>query len=139
MVPVFMARFFGVMPRLLVAIYVGRTRANGDTALSCRSLPADKYDRSAIPANLPVIDWYGAFHFAKVPGDDAACRVCKLDREDQGGKFPAWLMNKTMPGFLEEEVVKVVDYTRKHHAELEAKFQAGPIGKLWHENSVVLK
>lgn len=137
MVPAFMARFFGVMPRLLVACYVGTTRENGDTALSCRSLPIDMYDRSSISKRIPIIDWYGAFHFTKVAGDDSACTVCKLDREDQGGSFPAWLMNWTMPKFLEEEVVKATTFIRNDRAELVSKFadqkERGVLGASWDE------
>jgi hypothetical protein len=118
LVPVFIARFFGVMPRLLVACYVTSARPNGDGSVSCRSLPEHMYDASAAPRRTPVINWYGAFRFLVVPGDESACTVCKLDREDQGGMFPAWLMNRTMVGFLEEEVTKATTFIRENAPQL---------------------
>ncbi len=124
MMPSFLPRFFGVMPRLLVACYVTVARDNGDGCISCRSLPPAMYDASAAPRRTPVIDWYGAFRFQKVPGDDAACTVCKLDREDQGGMFPAGLMNLTMPKFLAEEVTKATAFIRDNAPQLEGDFES---------------
>jgi hypothetical protein len=44
------------------------------------------------------IDWWGAA--LCTPIDDAHSELVYLDRENQGGHFPAWLMNRTMTTYL---------------------------------------
>ncbi len=114
LVPSFLPRFFGVSPRFLVSCYV---RGSDSKLLSCRSLPKEMF---VLPKSLPLIDWHGAFAFTAILGEKNKCLVCKLDREDQGGLFPAFLMNLTMPKFLKEEVVKATDYIRKNAQKLKS-------------------
>jgi hypothetical protein len=103
-------RFFGIRPRLLVACYVSSSSASGlanDPAyVSARSLPNNLIKTTT--RSVPVIDWRGAFRLT--PTGANSCSVSKLDREDQKGLFPAFLMNRTMPKFLAEEVSKVSVY-----------------------------
>lgn len=63
------------------------------TVVSYRSV-----DEAPIPAGHERITWWGAA--LVTPLDDATCELVYLDRENQGGRFPAWLMNRMMPRYL---------------------------------------
>ncbi len=123
MMPTFLPRFFGVMPRLLMAAYVS-TSTDSAAFVSCRSLPISLIDLSPCPSGTPVINWYGAFRLS--PLSSSSCAVSKLDREDQGGSFPARLMNATMPKFLAEEVLKATAFISANAAQLTREFDGVP-------------
>lgn len=61
----------------------------------------------AVPVARPNrrIDWWGAV--LCTPVDDTTCELVYLDRENQGGRFPARLMNHVMPRYLVTQAEQV--------------------------------
>lgn len=84
----------GVTPRDLVSIEVVRDLAPGVKLASYRSV-----DRLPREPGFERIDWWGAALSRTLP-DGAHSELIYLDRENQGGWFPTWLMNRMMPGYL---------------------------------------
>lgn len=84
----------GVAPRDLCSLEVLRDVAPGVRLASFRSVdalpPTPGYER---------IDWWGAA-LCRTLDDGAGSELLYLDRENQGGRFPAWLMNRLMPRYL---------------------------------------
>lgn len=56
-------------------------------------------DRLPVVPGTERIDWWGAALSRTLP-DGAPSELIYLDRENQGGWFPTWLMNRMMPGYL---------------------------------------
>ena len=83
----------GVRPRDVCSAEVVRELAGGVTVVSHRSV-----DEAPMPPRHERITWWGAV--LVTPLDDATCELVYLDRENQGGRFPAWLMNRMMPRYL---------------------------------------
>ena len=85
----------GVAPRDLVSIEVVRDLGTGVKIASYRSVDR----RVAREPGVERIDWWGAALSRTLP-DGAHSELIYLDRENQGGWFPTWLMNRMMPGYL---------------------------------------
>ena len=84
----------GVAPRDLCSIEVLRDVAPGLKLASFRSV-------DALPPEpgCERIDWWGAA-LCRTLDDGARSELVYLDRENQGGRFPTWLMNRVMPRYL---------------------------------------
>lgn len=84
----------GIKRRDLCSLEVTRDLGQGVKLASFRSvdrLPADPhYER---------IDWWGAA-LCTTHADGKSSELVYLDRENQGGLFPSWLMNRMMPKYL---------------------------------------
>lgn len=84
----------GITPRDLCSLELVSRVAPGVLLASFRSvdlLPAEPgYER---------IDWWGAA-LCTTREDGATSELWYLDRENQGGWFPSWLMNRMMPNYL---------------------------------------
>lgn len=84
----------GIKPRDLCSLEVVSSVAPGVQLASFRSvdlLPSEPgYER---------IDWWGAVLCTTLP-DGVTSELRYLDRENQGGWFPSWLMNRMMPNYL---------------------------------------
>ncbi len=91
----------GIAPRDLCSLEVVSEAAPGVLLASFRSvdrLPAERgYER---------IDWWGAALCTPL-GDGQTSELTYLDRENQGGWFPTWLMNRMMPGYLLDQAEAV--------------------------------
>jgi hypothetical protein len=83
----------GVAPRDLCSAEVVRELPGGVKLASFRSL-------ASLPkvAGHERIDWWGAA--LCTPRGDGQSELIYLDRENQGGRFPAWLMNRMMTKYL---------------------------------------
>ena len=84
----------GIAPRDLCSIEVVRDLSPEIKLASFRSV-----DRLPREAGYERIDWWGAaLCTTREGGKDS--ELVYLDRENQGGRFPAWLMNRMMPKYL---------------------------------------
>ena len=91
----------GVTPRDLCAIEVARDLEPGVKLVSYRSV-----DRLSAVPGFVRIDWWGAALIRTV-SDGTRSELTYLDRENQGGWFPTWLMNRMMPGYLVFQATQV--------------------------------
>ena len=83
----------GIAPRDLCSVEVVRALPGGVLQASYRSI-----DAAPRLAGHERIDWWGAA--LCTPRGEARSELVYLDRENQGGRFPAWLMNRLMPRYL---------------------------------------
>jgi hypothetical protein len=84
----------GIAPRDLCSIEVVRELSPGIKLASFRSI-----DRLPLEAGYVRIDWWGAVLCRTREGGKDS-ELIYLDRENQGGRFPAWLMNRMMTKYL---------------------------------------
>ncbi len=84
----------GVAKRDLCSVEVRRELAPGRLLASFRSV-----DRVAPVPGFERIDWWGAA-LATTRADGRTSELVYLDRENQGGRMPAWIVNLTMPRYL---------------------------------------
>jgi len=93
----------GVADRDLCSAEIVRELPDGALLASFRSV-------DAVPAEpgRVRIDWWGAALCR--PLDDGRSELVYLDRENQGGRFPAWLMNRMMPTYLVRQAEAVRDF-----------------------------
>jgi hypothetical protein len=68
-------------------------------------------DRLPVPAGFERIDWWGGHLFEANP--DGTSQLVLIDRENQGGRFPSFLMNATMPKFLTHQFEHIVKFFTK--------------------------
>lgn len=84
----------GISKRDLCSLEIVRDLGPGEKLASFRSVdhvpPAPGHER---------IDWWGAALCRDLPGGRES-ELLYLDRENQGGLFPAWLMNRMMTKYL---------------------------------------
>ena len=83
----------GIAKRDLCSAEVVRELPDGALLASFRSV-----DGVPVTPGHVRIDWWGAA--LCTPIDDRRSELIYLDRENQGGHFPAWLMNRTMKTYL---------------------------------------
>jgi hypothetical protein len=83
----------GIAKRDLCSAEVIRELPGGVLLASFRSVDAMPPVRGHVR-----IDWWGAA--LCTPLDNGRSELIYLDRENQGGRFPAWLMNRTMTTYL---------------------------------------
>ena len=84
----------GIAKRDLCSVEIVRDLAPGVKLASFRSV-----DRLPAAPGYERIDWWGAALCTNHP-DGRTSELRYLDRENQGGRFPAWLMNLMMPRYL---------------------------------------
>ncbi len=61
-----------------------------------------------VPVGFERIDWWGAHLFEANP--DGTSQLVLIDRENQGGFFPSFLMNKIMPQYLTHQFESIVKF-----------------------------
>jgi hypothetical protein len=83
----------GIAPRDLCSAEVVRDLPGGVKLASFRSVAAVPQEHGHVR-----IHWWGAALIT--PVDDRRSELVYLDRENQGGRFPAWLMNRMMTKYL---------------------------------------
>jgi hypothetical protein len=84
----------GISKRDLCSVEVVRDVAPGVKLASFRSV-----DHLPSEPGHERIDWWGAA-LCTTRADGKTSELVYLDRENQGGWFPTWLMNRTMPRYL---------------------------------------
>lgn len=83
----------GIRPRDVCSAEVVRRLDGAAVVVSYRSV-----DEAPVPTGHVRLDWWGAVLIT--PLDAGTCELVYLDRENQGGRFPARLMNRLMPRYL---------------------------------------
>jgi hypothetical protein len=68
-------------------------------------------DTMPVPAGFERIDWWGGHLFEANP--DGTSQLVLIDRENQGGRFPAFLMNQTMPKYLTHQFESITRFFDK--------------------------
>ena len=61
-----------------------------------------------VPKGFERIDWWGAHLFVANP--DGSSQLTLIDRENQGGWFPSFLMNQIMPQYLTHQFQNIVKF-----------------------------
>ena len=84
----------GIAARDLCSVEVVRELGPGKRLASFRSI-----DRVPPEPGHVRIDWWGAA-LCTTHEDGKHSALTYLDRENQGGRFPTWLMNRLMPRYL---------------------------------------
>jgi hypothetical protein len=72
-------------------------------------------DSMPVPAGFERIDWWGGHLFEA--NDDSTSQLVLIDRENQGGHFPAFIMNRIMPDYLTHQFESIVRFFEKGGAE----------------------
>ena len=81
--------------------------------------------RSIVLENVPVpdgferIDWWGGHLFEA--NSDGTSQLVLIDRENQGGLFPSFMMNKIMPNYLALQFESIIAFFNKGGAEKHEK------------------
>jgi hypothetical protein len=81
--------------------------------------------RSIVLENMPVpdgferIDWWGAHLFQA--NSDGTSQLVLIDRENQGGRFLSFIMNKIMPKYLAHQFESIIVFFRKGGIEAHEK------------------
>lgn len=68
-------------------------------------------DTMPVPAGFERIDWWGGHLFEANP--DGTSQLVLIDRENQGGRFPAFLMNQIMPTYLTHQFESIIQFFEK--------------------------
>lgn len=75
---------------------------------SFRSIVLDKIP---VPTGFERIDWWGGHLFQANP--DGTSQLVLIDRENQGGRFPAFIMNQIMPNYLTHQFESILQFFEK--------------------------
>lgn len=61
-----------------------------------------------VPQGFERIDWWGGHLFEA--NDDGTSQLVLIDRENQGGRFPSFMMNKIMPQYLTHQFKSILTF-----------------------------
>lgn len=64
-----------------------------------------------VPAGFERIDWWGGHLFEA--NTDGTSQLVLIDRENQGGRFPAFMMNLIMPKYLTHQFESIIKFFEK--------------------------
>lgn len=101
-----------IAKRDLLYIQWSRQLDNQTRQTSFRSIVLDTIP---IPAGFERIDWWGGHLFEANP--DGTSQLVLIDRENQGGRFPAFMMNLVMPNYLTHQFESIVRFFEKGGVE----------------------
>jgi hypothetical protein len=79
-------------------------------------------DEMPVPNGYERIDWWGAHLFRA--NADSTSQLTLIDRENQGGRFPSFMMNKVMPKYLTLQVESIISFFKKGGTKAHAKLAA---------------
>jgi hypothetical protein len=77
------------------------------------------FDGVPLQKGFERIDWWGAHLFTANP--DGTSQLALIDRENQGGFFPVFMMNKMMPGYLVYQYKKIIEFFKTGGVETHNK------------------
>ena len=66
------------------------------------------WEELPVPAGFERIDWWGAHLFET--NADGTSQLVLIDRENQGGSFPAFMMNLIMPQYLTHQFESILKF-----------------------------
>ena len=76
-------------------------------------------DTMPVPDGFERIDWWGGHLFEA--NEDGTSQLVLIDRENQGGRFPAFIMNQIMPQYLTHQFESIVKFFQKGGVEVHEK------------------
>ena len=94
-----------ITKRDLLYIQWSRTIDERTMQTSFRSIVLDEMP---VPVGFERIDWWGGHLFEANP--DGTSQLVLIDRENQGGRFPAFMMNLIMPNYLTHQFESIVQF-----------------------------
>lgn len=97
-----------ISKRDLLYIQWSRKIDNKTIQTSFRSIILDEIP---VPNGFERIDWWGGHLFEANP--DGTSQLVLIDRENQGGSFPVFIMNKIMPNYLTHQFESIVQFFDK--------------------------
>jgi hypothetical protein len=68
-------------------------------------------DDMPVPDGFERIDWWGAHLFEA--NADGTSQLVLIDRENQGGRFPSFMMNLIMPKYLSHQFESIIKFFEK--------------------------
>lgn len=91
-------------------LYIQWSRKIDDTTMqtSFRSIVLDDFPKRR---GFERIDWWGAHLFEA--NADGTSQLVLIDRENQGGQFPAFMMNLIMPKYLTHQFESIIKFFEK--------------------------
>ena len=99
-------------------LYIQWSRKIDDKTIqtSFRSIVLDDFP---VPDGFERIDWWGGHLFEA--NADGTSQLVLIDRENQGGRFPAFMMNLIMPNYLTHQFESIVKFFEKGGMEAHEK------------------
>ncbi|MEZ4903012.1 MAG: START domain-containing protein [Spirosomataceae bacterium] len=97
-----------IFKRDLLYIQWSKKINNKTIQTSFRSVILDEFP---VPKGFERIDWWGGHLFEA--NADGTSQLVLIDREDQGGRFPAFMMNLVMPSYLTHQFENIVKFFEK--------------------------
>jgi START domain len=82
-----------------------------DEKTSQTSFRSLQLDTLPVTSGFERIDWWGGHLFEA--NSDGSSQLVLIDRENQGGRFPAFVMNNVMPGYLFHQVESIIAFFEK--------------------------
>jgi hypothetical protein len=73
------------------------------------------WDEIPVPKGFERIDWWGGHLFEA--NDDGTSQLVLIDRENQGGFFPSFMMNIVMPQYLTHQFESIIKFFKNGGAE----------------------
>ena len=95
-------------------LYIQWTRRIDDKRIQT-SFRSIVLDTMPVPDGFERIDWWGAHLFQA--NEDGTSQLVLIDRENQGGRFPSFMMNKVMPKYLTLQFESIIDFFKKGGTE----------------------
>ena len=109
----------GISKRDLLYIQWSRKIDDNTIQTSFRSVVLNNMP---VPAGFERIDWWGGHLFQA--NKDGSSQLVLIDRENQGGRFPSFMMNKIMPNYLTLQFESIITFFNKGGAEAHEKLPA---------------
>jgi START domain len=91
-------------------LYIQWSRKINDTTIQT-SFRSIVFDELPVPDGFERIDWWGGHLFEA--NTDGTSQLVLIDRENQGGRFPAFMMNLVMPNYLTHQFESIVQFFEK--------------------------
>ncbi len=101
-------------------LYIQWSRKIDDKTLqtSFRSIILDDF---SVPDGFERIDWWGAHLFEA--NADGTSQLVLIDRENQGGHFPSFMMNLIMPKYLTHQFESIIKFFKNGGVNAHEKLQ----------------
>jgi START domain len=101
-------------------LYIQWSRKIDDKTIqtSFRSIILDDFP---VPGGFERIDWWGGHLFEA--NSNGSSQLVLIDRENQGGQFPSFMMNLIMPKYLTHQFESIIKFFEKGGVDAHEKLQ----------------